>query len=66
MPIYEFVCSKCRHKFSVLARSAEEGGTHPCPKCRSEETKRLFSAFAVKAKTDKDVYESILDDSKLT
>lgn len=43
MPIYEFVCENCGHKFSTLCKVGEEVS---CPECGGK-TKRLFSTFAV-------------------
>ena len=43
MPIYEYACSGCGHKFEVLVRS----GTAPqCPSCHSTELNKLLSVFA--------------------
>ncbi len=66
MPIYEYVCKKCRHKFSVLVRGAGEASNAACPRCHCVETSRVFSTFSVRSKTDKDVYEEILGDEQLT
>ncbi len=64
MPIYEYICRKCHHKFSVLLRA---GAAAPsvCPRCGHQEVTRLFSVFSVRGKTDKDVYEDILGDPQL-
>ncbi|MBC7329354.1 zinc ribbon domain-containing protein [bacterium] len=43
MPIYEFLCENCGHKFSTLCKVGEEV---PCPVCGGE-TQRLFSTFAI-------------------
>ncbi|HHW11969.1 MAG TPA: zinc ribbon domain-containing protein [Firmicutes bacterium] len=45
MPIYEFKCAECAHKFEELCKSFME--KVPCPKCGSRQTDRLFSPFAV-------------------
>lgn len=66
MPIYEYVCQKCRHKFTILVKSPPESGLTPCPHCHCQETSRVFSVFSVRGKTDKDVYEDILGDERLT
>ena len=66
MPIYEYVCPKCRHKFSVLARAPKGDAPPACPRCRCAETSRVFSVFSVRGKTDRDVYEDILTDRQLT
>ena len=43
MPIYEYACSDCGHKFEALVRT----GTVPeCPDCHSKELERLLSVFA--------------------
>ncbi len=33
MPIYEFRCRKCRHKFETLASMNEDGSGLNCPEC---------------------------------
>lgn len=45
MPIYEYSCSKCNHKFELLRslNQADEGVL--CPKCQGS-SKRIFSRFA--------------------
>ncbi|NLC52909.1 MAG: zinc ribbon domain-containing protein [Firmicutes bacterium] len=45
MPIYEFTCLECAHKFEELCKSHTEEVF--CPKCGAKELKRLFSPFAV-------------------
>jgi putative FmdB family regulatory protein len=49
MPIYEYVCEKCGHKFEKLVRSMNSTETFACPKCSAKKTQRQFSAFAVGA-----------------
>lgn len=66
MPIYEYFCQKCRHKFTVLVRRPETGQDSSCPRCHCPETRRIFSLFSVRGKTDRDVYEDILGDQQLT
>jgi putative FmdB family regulatory protein len=44
MPIFEYECRKCAHRFEALVM----GGTRPdCPSCRSRQLAKLVSAFAV-------------------
>jgi putative FmdB family regulatory protein len=44
MPIYEYRCEPCRHRFEAfLASSAEQA---VCPKCASTQLSRLMSTFA--------------------
>jgi putative FmdB family regulatory protein len=44
MPIFDFECRQCGHEFEALVRT---GDVPSCPKCKSEELKRLLSNFAV-------------------
>ncbi|MTI81374.1 MAG: zinc ribbon domain-containing protein [Firmicutes bacterium] len=45
MPIYEFRCTSCQHKFEKLCQMGEDGKNLKCPKCAVEKPKRLMSAF---------------------
>lgn len=65
MPIYEYRCKNCQRKLSVLIRSFSEKPEPVCDACGSKEVSRLFSTFA-RIKTDKDVYDEILNDNELT
>lgn len=44
MPIYEYQCRACGHRFEGLVLA---GKTPACPKCQSEDLDRLLSMFAV-------------------
>ena len=47
MPLYEFKCKRCEHKFTLLvSSSAAISNTVICPECRSSEVERIFSPFA--------------------
>lgn len=48
MPIFEYVCGDCGHRFETLVRGAE--APH-CPGCESPRLQKQFSVFAVNAKT---------------
>ena len=43
MPIYEYQCQKCGHKFEELVLRKKE---IKCPGCKSTDLKKLFSAFS--------------------
>ncbi|MDQ6691837.1 MAG: zinc ribbon domain-containing protein [Candidatus Dormibacteraeota bacterium] len=49
MPIYEFSCLGCRHKFDVFGNFASRDERQVCPSCEGTNTKALFSTFAVSA-----------------
>lgn len=44
MPIYEYECKKCHHRFEELVRP---GSAPECPECHSRSLEKLLSAFAV-------------------
>jgi len=49
MPIYEYKCSKCEHKFEVIQRFSD----HPvesCPECNEKAVKKLVSAPSFRLK----------------
>jgi putative FmdB family regulatory protein len=45
MPIYEYVCADCSHKFETLVRAW--GDAVSCPQCRSQAVQKLLSTFAM-------------------
>jgi putative FmdB family regulatory protein len=44
MPIFEYVCEECQHKFELLVMNGSTVAT--CAKCKSEKVRKLFSVFA--------------------
>ncbi|HNQ22917.1 MAG TPA: zinc ribbon domain-containing protein [Phycisphaerae bacterium] len=47
MPIYEYICTACRHEFEELARTMA-ARKPKCPSCGSGRVERKFSAFAAR------------------
>lgn len=46
MPIYEFVCTKCKKAFEIALSFAErEKKKIKCPKCKSTQVSQSLSAF---------------------
>jgi putative FmdB family regulatory protein len=45
MPIYEYECLKCSHRFEVRKHFGEDGVT-PCPQCQGD-ARRLFSPVPI-------------------
>ena len=43
MPIYEFRCAACGHRFEEIVRA---GARAPCPRCGEADTRRLFSPIS--------------------
>lgn len=46
MPIYEYDCSDCRRRVSVLVRRISDPETPACPRCGGSRLRRLMSRFA--------------------
>lgn len=47
MPIFEYQCRNCQHKFEVMLKTKKEA-PGKCPQCGSIELNKLFSTAAVK------------------
>ncbi len=45
MPIYEYSCSKCCERFSVMQKMDTGPNDTHCPKCGSTQVKKLISSF---------------------
>ena len=44
MPIFEYACRSCGHRFEALVFG---GKTPPCPECEGVDLEKLLSGFAV-------------------
>ena len=53
MPIYEFACRSCDHRFEELVKPNGSVPAAPCPACGSAQTAKLMSAFAVRSASNK-------------
>ena len=47
MPIYEYQCRECSHRFEAIVR--QNDSPTACPDCQSVDLERLISLFAVDA-----------------
>ena len=45
MPIYEFECSKCQHRFDELVSVSVDLHDIVCPQCGTNSPRKLMSAF---------------------
>lgn len=47
MPVYEFKCRDCHHKFTLVLRlsEAEKREHAQCPKCSSKNVQRIITPF---------------------
>ena len=55
MPIFEYVCTKCEHRFEALLFGNQKAA---CPKCKSKELAPQLSVFAVSARDSNSSAES--------
>ncbi|MCK4756769.1 zinc ribbon domain-containing protein [candidate division WOR-3 bacterium] len=46
MPIIEFYCSRCQHKFEELILNNDEPNSIKCPKCKNSNLEKLYSSFS--------------------
>lgn len=46
MPIYDYVCHHCGHRFEVIHGLHDEGPRH-CPVCHSKQVRKAFAAPAI-------------------
>lgn len=44
MPLYDFECNKCLHKFEAFLKLNESYDSLECPKCGQKAPKKLISA----------------------
>jgi len=44
MPLFEYICFKCEHKFEELVLKSDDQVV--CPKCGSQEVAKQISAFS--------------------
>jgi len=45
MPIYEYECAQCGEKFEVRQSLGEDGSKLNCPRCHTENPRKVFSTF---------------------
>ncbi|UCH22118.1 MAG: zinc ribbon domain-containing protein [Deltaproteobacteria bacterium] len=46
MPTYDFICEKCKKRFTITISIAEyEKKKYHCPKCKNKNVKQLVSLF---------------------
>lgn len=45
MPLFEYTCRGCGHRFETLVTASRQA---VCPSCRSTDLEKLFSTFAAR------------------
>jgi putative FmdB family regulatory protein len=46
MPLYEYTCRECGHRFELLQRMGEGAQAVRCPRCAATAPRKLLSTFA--------------------
>ena len=46
MPIFEYVCGECKHRFELIVQGAVEAA---CPQCKATRLEKQISSFGVGA-----------------
>ena len=46
MPLYEYACTECGHRFEILQRLGEDGDGLECSHCGAARLEKQFSTFA--------------------
>ncbi|MEX2353075.1 MAG: zinc ribbon domain-containing protein [Gammaproteobacteria bacterium] len=49
MPIYEYQCGACKHKFEIIQKVTDDLLTQ-CPECKKQELRKLVTAAAFRLK----------------
>lgn len=59
MPIYEYECEKCGHRFERLVRpsTTPTDSTIACPSCAGENVRQLLSLFAVSSEGTRQLHK---------
>lgn len=48
MPLYEYRCARCAHRFEVLQRLGDDAHGIVCPRCGEATVARQLSTFAAR------------------
>ncbi len=52
MPLFDYICTRCRHSFETIVSSAANSDAPVCPKCAHPETERQIVRFRVGGRGD--------------
>lgn len=52
MPIYEFICEKCKNIFETLVLSSQQQKDVTCPQCKTDQVKKMPSGFSCSCGSD--------------
>lgn len=52
MPLFDYLCRKCGHKYEEIVRSADVSLPVACPQCGTQDTERQIVRFRVGGRGD--------------
>lgn len=52
MPMYEYQCNGCHHRFERIQLTSAKADETTCPQCQASSVQRLMSTFASQIKGD--------------
>lgn len=64
MPLYEYRCNDCNRKFTFLVGMIADNTDPKCPRCGSEDLKKLISRVA-RVRSEDDILDDLADPSKI-
>ena len=64
MPLFDYRCTDCKKRFSLLLGVVAEQPEEKCPSCGSANVKRLISRFA-RLRSEDDLIDALADPSKM-
>ena len=60
MPIFEYTCNQCRRTFSALVGVVANASPPACPRCGSDDLKKLVSRFA-RVRSEDEAMDALAD-----
>ncbi|RMH37916.1 MAG: zinc ribbon domain-containing protein [Nitrospirae bacterium] len=48
MPLYEYICNACQHRYEIMQPLSAKPEETVCPQCHTANSRRLMSTFASK------------------
>lgn len=52
MPLFDYLCRKCRHKYEEIVSNTEDSTAGVCPKCGAHGSERQIVRFRVGGRGD--------------
>lgn len=63
MPIYEYLCLRCRRRFGYLVGVIADPGPLKCPNCGEEENLKKLLSKVSRLRDEDEIFESLADEA---